>query len=106
MEALRRRREARGMSQRELAEHAGITPRTLWRIENDEGSPTLWTLERIAAALNCNVRDLLDEEDPRREFLVENLVAGVEAGKLQASEAIDAMRDLGILGPRRGLRTR
>jgi transcriptional regulator with XRE-family HTH domain len=47
-----------GMSQKQLAEAAGLTPAGLFRIEAGNTNPQLETLRRIAAALGCSVREL------------------------------------------------
>jgi transcriptional regulator with XRE-family HTH domain len=56
---LRRWRERRGYSVRELARRAGVTHVTVVRIENDQVSPTVMMLERLAKALRIDARDLL-----------------------------------------------
>lgn len=56
---LRRWRERRGYSVRELARRAGVTHVTVVRIENDQVSPTVMMLERLAKALRIGARDLL-----------------------------------------------
>ena len=45
------RREALGLSQRELAKRAGISHTVISRIEGGEHSPSPKTLERLAEAL-------------------------------------------------------
>lgn len=47
---------------RELAEKSGVTLRVLQRVEKNE-NVTIETLEKIAQALGCRVRDLLDETE-------------------------------------------
>jgi len=56
---LRHWRERRGYSVRELARRAGVTHVTVVRIENDQVSPTVMMLERLARALRIDARDLL-----------------------------------------------
>jgi len=55
---LRSWRERRGFSLRQLAERAGVSYVTIARIEADKLSPTVMTLEKLAAALNITVRDM------------------------------------------------
>ncbi len=57
-----RRRKARKQSSAELARATGMQQGQLWRYESGRVEPQLETLERLAAALGCNVQDLL----PRR----------------------------------------
>lgn len=52
-------REARGISQQQIAQIAGI-PRPTWaNIESGEANPTLAVLTRVAAALGARIEDLL-----------------------------------------------
>lgn len=54
-------REARGISQQQIAQIAGI-PRPTWaNIESGEANPTLAVLTRVAAALGARIEDLLSE---------------------------------------------
>lgn len=59
---IRRRREARGVTQAALARRAGLSRMHMIRIERDEISPTLDTLEKVAKALRVTVRNLLPRE--------------------------------------------
>ncbi len=54
---LREWREKRGYSVRELAERAGVSYVTVVRIENDQISPTVALLEKLAKGLGIGVRD-------------------------------------------------
>lgn len=56
---MRALREARGLSQQQLAQIAGV-PRTTWGyLESGTGNPTLSVLVRVAAALQTTVEELL-----------------------------------------------
>lgn len=52
---LRTLRHERGLSQKELAQHAGISLNCISLIERDEISPNVATLQRLADALNVKV---------------------------------------------------
>jgi len=52
---IRRLREARGLSQRELAERVGTTQSAIARLEAGNISPSLPTLDRIADALGAEL---------------------------------------------------
>jgi transcriptional regulator with XRE-family HTH domain len=54
---LRHWREQRGYSVRELARRAGVGYVTVVRIENDQVSPTVAMLEKLAKALGITARD-------------------------------------------------
>lgn len=68
---MRARRKELGLSQSEAAEAAGFSGgASYWSdIESDtgrRGNVTIDTLARIAAALECDARDLLTEQKPAR----------------------------------------
>jgi transcriptional regulator with XRE-family HTH domain len=66
---LRHWREHRGYSVRELARRAGVGYVTVVRIENDQMSPTVAMLEKLAKALGITARDFFPSErrtKPRR----------------------------------------
>lgn len=62
---LKRWRERRGYSVRELAERAGVSYVTVVKIENERMSPTVALLEKLAEALDISVRDLFPVEGRR-----------------------------------------
>lgn len=53
-------REARGLSQRALAERAGVGQVLVARLELGQTDPRFSTLWRLAEALNLSVGDLVD----------------------------------------------
>lgn len=53
-------RKTRGLSQEELSEKIGIDPKHLSRIEVGSSYPSLGTIERIAKALEVEVKDLFE----------------------------------------------
>ncbi len=57
---LRKIRDQKGLSLRQLAEKAGIDFSTIHRIEQRIESPRFATLEKLAKALGVKVRDLID----------------------------------------------
>jgi transcriptional regulator with XRE-family HTH domain len=61
-EVIIRHRWFRGLTQRELAARSGLSPNTIFSIENgiSGGSPS--TARKIADALGVNVDDLLNNE--------------------------------------------
>jgi HTH-type biofilm formation transcriptional regulator len=62
---LRAWRERRGYSLRELGERSGVSYVTIAKIEAGTMSPTVNTLEKLAAALDIRARDLFPSI-PRR----------------------------------------
>ncbi len=61
---LRAIREERGLSQRELAQRAGISTNAVSLIERDENSPSVSTLQNLAAALNVKMSYFFDDHEP------------------------------------------
>ena len=57
--ALKALRTETGITQDDLAEHAGTTKSSVSRIENDEQVPSLDMLERLAAALEVKVYQIV-----------------------------------------------
>ena len=67
-EIIRAKRKERDMTQVELAFRAGINPATLSQLETGVRTPTMATVEKIAAALNMTVSELLSgPTDPKAE---------------------------------------
>lgn len=59
------RRHDLGMTQAQVAETVGVDTETLSRFERGRHLPSLFTLEKIAKALNLTVADLLAEQPPK-----------------------------------------
>jgi transcriptional regulator with XRE-family HTH domain len=57
---IRRLRVKRGIAQEALAVDAGIDRTYVSRLERDLENPTVSVLERLAFALQCDIRELLD----------------------------------------------
>jgi len=56
-------REERGLSQRELAQRAGISTNAISLIERDENSPSVSTLQNLAAALNIKMSYFFEDQE-------------------------------------------
>ena len=59
-------RERRGWSLRHLANEAGVSFTTLYRIESDHISPTVAMLEKLADALDIDVADFFKRKRRRQ----------------------------------------
>jgi len=59
---LRAIRNERRMSQRELAQKAGLSTNAISLIERDENSPSVATLQNLASALNVKMSYFFDDE--------------------------------------------
>jgi transcriptional regulator with XRE-family HTH domain len=60
---LRDLRRERNLSQRDLAERAGLSPNAISLIERDEISPSVATMQRLAGALNVRMSYFFDSHD-------------------------------------------
>jgi transcriptional regulator with XRE-family HTH domain len=56
---IKKLREKRGWTKRQLAVKAGISYGYLWRLEDARQDPTLTVLEKLAKALKVRVTELL-----------------------------------------------
>lgn len=61
MDRLTRLRELKGYSQRALAKESGVSPATIYELENGRRRPNPSTLRKLAAALSVEVSDLLGD---------------------------------------------
>ena len=60
---IREIRLSKGFDQGELAQLAGVSPSTLWRIETEDRTPRGATLRKIAEILSVEVATLRKESD-------------------------------------------
>jgi transcriptional regulator with XRE-family HTH domain len=60
---LKRLREENVLSQRDLARMAGVTQRTVWRLENGFENAHPKTIRKIAGVLGVEPRELVKKED-------------------------------------------
>lgn len=67
---LKRLREASGISLRTLADRAGFSPSFISQVENGQASPSIASLEQIAATLNVTLAELFAPRDPSEVVLV------------------------------------
>jgi len=63
---IRRLRVQRGLSQEGLAVDAGIDRTYVSRLERELENPTVTILERLAKALDCDMRELFDPANVAR----------------------------------------
>ena len=103
---LKQIREARGLTQQELAQQAGLNNTTISRIETYSHTPTITTVRAIAEALDMAVADLEMVINPEARLLTqqaERLDQFVETVKLAKETLTEGrpeytMRALDILG--------
>lgn len=63
-------REERGLSQRELAKRAGVTPATISLIEQEAHAPSLASLHKILCAISLSLAEFFALPTTRRNVLV------------------------------------
>jgi transcriptional regulator with XRE-family HTH domain len=59
---VRRLRDKKGISSKDLAERAGVTPQTISRIEQGRSDVSFATLRKILAAMGYSLKDLANQE--------------------------------------------
>jgi transcriptional regulator with XRE-family HTH domain len=82
---LRHLREARGLTQKRLAELAGI-PRATWaNLESGMGNPTLSVLHRVAAALQVSLEELISRHPGQADVskLLPDPIPGMEMERIE-----------------------
>jgi transcriptional regulator with XRE-family HTH domain len=57
LQKVRQLRESRGMSTRALAREAGVSTETIYSVEHGKRLPSVTTLDKIAKALDVEVKD-------------------------------------------------
>jgi transcriptional regulator with XRE-family HTH domain len=62
---VQRLRQKIGITQEQLSERAGISPKNLSDLENGRGNPTLSSLEGVAVALDLTLSELFDFQSER-----------------------------------------
>ena len=90
---IRDRRLRLGLSQQALAAAAGITQNGVFRLEAGETNPQLATLQQVAGALRCSVRDLVAGGSQTSPILADRfrrVRRVVEAGDEAALKAMDS----------------
>ncbi|TDO90061.1 helix-turn-helix protein [Halanaerobium saccharolyticum] len=60
---LKKYRNQRGLSQKRLSNHTGISQSFISSIESNKQSPTITTLERICRALGITIAEFFSEAD-------------------------------------------
>ena len=88
---VRQLRTASGFTQARLAERAGMATQAVSRIERGERSPTLETLDKLAAALGVGIGELADvaQAVPRPQVFAPQLAAVVQPLVGQSDAVLD-----------------
>lgn len=67
--SLRRARQRRELTLRQVADAAGVTESFLSQVERDIASPSIATLRRIAVALDTSIGTILEEAGPHGQLV-------------------------------------
>lgn len=81
MREIRRMREERGLSRAKLAARSELNPATINRIERGAVSPTVETLGKLAAALECEVADFFPKAQADLWSSISHKDSGAEVAK-------------------------
>jgi transcriptional regulator with XRE-family HTH domain len=98
---LRARREARGLTQAQLAERVGVSENYLSAVERGVKVPTLETLEQLAKGVGVEPGDLLGLS-AREAWLEELLAVAQGVPKPLRPVALDVLRAIAGTRSRRG----
>ena len=67
-------RKSKNISQEKLAEMVSMNTRSILRLENAQSSPTLETLEKVAEALNVDIKVFFETETlESRNVILQNI---------------------------------
>jgi transcriptional regulator with XRE-family HTH domain len=72
-------RRARGMTQEVLAEHSGLSPDTIRRLEHGSFSPSLETLNKLCTGLNLQLSTLFESYELGERNVLRELLDLVES---------------------------
>ncbi|MGH9480530.1 MAG: helix-turn-helix domain-containing protein [Terriglobales bacterium] len=97
--AIRRWRQRRGLSQRQLAERMHVPRTYVSKIENDKATPTITSLQRMATAMETNIAALLQAGEPAADLLQDTFVQALlpylpNLGPAQFGRLLEASRQL------------
>ena len=106
---IRQWRLARGMNQQQLADGCGMTQSGLYRVETGQTNPQLITVQRIASALHCSVRELFcgkSELEPHLASVLQRVKDVVESADDAAIQTFEnGLTAAELLMERKGRRT-
>ncbi len=76
-EAIKNVRVERGLSVNDLAEKMGVSSSAIWRYENTDCRLSKKKLEKIAACLNTELKNLVSNDPQNRYMVADQLVENV-----------------------------
>jgi transcriptional regulator with XRE-family HTH domain len=108
-EAIRVLRRRHGLSQRELAERMNVPRTYVSKIENDKATPTIASLERLAAAMDTSIATILrctgagTREERIRELMSDGFIQQlvpylVQLQPVQRTHILAELRDRSAVG--------
>lgn len=82
MNKIKEYREAKGMTQKGLAEALGVKDVTIARYETNARNPKLEQLKKIATVLECSYLDLIDDDEMINEWMKSTLARLKSSGRI------------------------
>ena len=99
-ERIKAARKAAGLTQEELAKRLGVPFQSISQWERDKRLPKYETLEKIAAAIGCDIMDLIYDETPSiYKFEIDSgKLAKAVQSSLEGDEIEEAIKMLNAKG--------
>ena len=97
---LRRARAQKGLTQRQLAELAGVPQSSIAKIESGARQPTLPVLTRILVAVDLEPRIALEPYDDHDDVLDATAVRRTDEQRASAAASVDKLIDASQTGQR------
>ena len=92
-------REEAGLSQRELAQRAGVTNGLVSLIERNKTSPSITSLRKILEILDLTLAEFFDSDapvEPGRFVFRHDELTEINPGRIYRSAGVDALRALSL----------
>lgn len=79
---LKRKRKQLGLTQKELAEIVGITPKTIQNYEKKKTIPTPALMEEISIALNVSFEEMIDNSELNNKVISAEILEKIDIEKI------------------------
>lgn len=82
-ENLKSKRKQLGLTQKELAEIVGITPKTIQNYEKKKTIPTSALMEEISTALNVSFEEMIDNSELNNKIISAEILEKIDIEKIK-----------------------
>lgn len=82
-ENLKSKRKQLGLTQKELAEIVGITPKTIQNYEKKKTIPTPALMEEISTALNVSFEEMIDNSELNNKIISAEILEKIDIEKIK-----------------------